>query len=111
MPTRRRVPLILSVLLLLALGGAWFAFYDSQGQIERLPGLALGRSDRTPGRWREAPKRRDRSMQEQIAELEAIGYLAGYEPAWRDPIVFAYRDHTVVSMAPVPAPWSTTRTL
>jgi gamma-glutamyltranspeptidase/glutathione hydrolase len=27
--------------------------------------------------------------------------LAGYEPAWRDPIVFAYRDHTVVSMAPV----------
>lgn len=27
--------------------------------------------------------------------------LAGYQPAWRDPIVFTYRDHTVVSMAPV----------
>ena len=26
--------------------------------------------------------------------------LAGYEAAWRDPIVFSYRDHTVVSMAP-----------
>ncbi len=27
--------------------------------------------------------------------------LAGYEAAWRDPIVFSYRDHTVISMAPV----------
>jgi gamma-glutamyltranspeptidase/glutathione hydrolase len=27
--------------------------------------------------------------------------LAAYEPHWRNPIVFEYRDHTVISMAPV----------
>lgn len=26
--------------------------------------------------------------------------LAGYDAAWRDPIVFTYRDHTIISMAP-----------
>lgn len=33
-----------------------------------------------PGRWREAPKPRG-SHSEQIAQLEAIGYAGGYEPA------------------------------
>ncbi len=27
--------------------------------------------------------------------------LAGYEAAWRDPIVFSYRGHTIISMPPV----------
>ena len=41
-----------------------------------------------------------------VAEMERGGGiithedLERYEPAWRDPIVFGYRDHTIVSMPP-----------
>ena len=41
-----------------------------------------------------------------VAEMESgggiitAGDLAGYDAAWRDPVVFSYRDHTVISMAP-----------
>jgi gamma-glutamyltranspeptidase/glutathione hydrolase len=41
-----------------------------------------------------------------VAEMERGGGiitdedLAGYDAAWRDPVVFSYRGHTVISMAP-----------
>jgi len=41
------------------------------------------------------------AMMERHGGIISMEDLAGYQAQWRDPIVFRYRDHTIVSMPPV----------
>jgi hypothetical protein len=80
MSTRARALLILPALFLFALAGGWFAVGGSfwpEGRVHsvKVPDEVIA------GRWRQAPNSRKDRTKQQIAQLEAIGYLAGYEPA------------------------------
>ena len=80
MSTRARALLILPALFLFALAGGWFAVGGSFWPEGRVHSVKVP-DEVIVGRWRQAPNSRKDRTKQQIAQLEAIGYLAGYEPA------------------------------
>ena len=70
---------ILPFLLLLAVGGAWYVKQSARG-LDGLLARDSASNHGIPGRWREAPEPMGSNI-ELISQLEAIGYLDGYEPA------------------------------
>lgn len=74
MPRNARRALVIVVALILGVGAAWLAVDLSSGG--PIATTLLGQAPE--GRWRTAP---ERTVDEQIAMLEAIGYVDGVEPA------------------------------